>query len=275
MNRLSALFKALSIIGISILLNACFGPPVIPVQELPTTGRSTNERVVRPGDTLYNIAWESNLDYRLVAKWNNIQSPYVIKPGQRIRLIAPPTPKQREATPSAVPEQNSNTNTQSLEVVTTTAPKANTQSRQSATTTQTNTDTTANKQVKLPAKVAAWNWPAKGKVIQRFSPTNNKGIDIAGQDGAPIHAAADGAVVYAGNGLRGYGQLIILKHSEQYLSAYAHQRRILVREGDAVNRGQVIAEMGNTGTDKTKLHFEIRHNGKPVDPMGFLPRNRS
>ncbi len=273
MNYLPALFKALSIIGISIALNACFGPPVIPVQELPTTGRSTNERVVRPGDTLYNIAWESNLDFRRVAEWNNIQSPYVIRPGQRIRLIPPPTPKQREATTSAVPAQNSDTNTQSLEVVTTTVPKPGAPAGQG--TNKAQTVSTAKKPVTLPAKVAAWNWPAKGKVIQRFSPTNNKGIDIAGQEGTPIHAAADGAVVYAGNGLRGYGQLIILKHSEQYLSAYAHQRRILVREGDAVNRGQVIAEMGNTGTDKTKLHFEIRHNGKPVDPMGFLPRNRS
>jgi len=275
MNYLLGLFKALSVISVAAFLSACFGPPIIPVQELPTTGRSTNERVVRPGDTLYNIAWESNIDYHRVAEWNNINPPYVIKPGQRIRLIPPPTPKQRDATPSAVPEQNSNTNTQSLEVVTTTASKQNTQTQQNTKTTRANTTTTAKTPVKLPTKVAAWNWPAKGKVIQRFSPTNNKGIDIAGRDGSPIHAAADGAVVYAGNGLRGYGQLIILKHSEQYLSAYAHQRRILVREGDAVNRGQVIAEMGNTGTDKTKLHFEIRHNGKPVDPMGFLPRNRS
>lgn len=254
-----------------MLQSACFGPPIIPVQELPTSARSANERVVRPGDTLYNIAWESNIDYRQVAEWNDIQAPYTIKPGQRIRLIPPSKPQQREATTTPVPPYGSGTNTKPLEVVTTTPARQTTDAQQAP--------AAANPKPKLPVKlpdeVAAWSWPAKGKIIKRFSPSQNKGIDIAGNAGTPIHAAADGAVVYAGNGLRGYGQLIILKHSEQYLSAYAHHRKILVQEGDAVNRGQIIAEMGNTGTEKTKLHFEIRDNGKPVDPIRFLPRSQS
>ncbi len=272
MSRLSGLVKVTSVAAFISLQGACVGPPIIPVQEVPTAGRGAEERVVRLGDTLYNIAWEAGVDYRRLAQWNNIPPPYVIKPGQRIRLKSPPSAQQSVATTSPVPAQSSGTESQSLDVVTTTKPSqrnADTQIATAPTTTQ------SKASVQLPNKVSAWSWPAKGKIIYRFAPDDNKGIDIAGNAGTPIQAAADGAVVYAGNGLRGYGQLIILKHSEQYLSAYAHHRKILVREGDAVKRGQTIAEMGNSGTDRTKLHFEIRRNGKPVDPLGFLPRKQT
>ena len=118
----------------------------------------------------------------------------------------------------------------------------------------------------------AWAWPAKGKIVAGFSETANlKGIDIAGTAGEPVRASAPGRVVYAGNGLRGYGKLIIIKHNGTYLSAYAHNREILVKEGQQVTRGQKIAEMGNTDADQVKLHFEIRRHGKPIDPTKFLP----
>ena len=117
-----------------------------------------------------------------------------------------------------------------------------------------------------------WAWPAKGRIIAGFSDTANlKGIDIAGTAGQAIHASAPGRVVYAGNGLRGYGKLIIIKHNATYLSAYAHNREILVKEGQQVARGQKIAEMGNTDAEQVKLHFEIRRQGKPMDPTKYLP----
>jgi lipoprotein NlpD len=122
-----------------------------------------------------------------------------------------------------------------------------------------------------------WSWPAKGKVIERFSTRNpqNKGIDISGKKGESVNAAAAGTVVYAGKGLRGYGNLVIIKHDAKFLSAYAHTSRILVREKEKIKAGQIIAEIGSTGTDRVKLHFEIRRNGRPVDPLQFLPKRRS
>ncbi len=122
--------------------------------------------------------------------------------------------------------------------------------------------------------VGGWAWPASGSLIGRFASNGslNKGIDIAGQLGQPVLAASGGTVVYAGSGLRGYGELVIIKHNETYVSAYGHNRRLLVREGQQVKVGQSIAEMGSTGTDRVKLHFEIRRQGKPVDPLQYLPR---
>ncbi|MEH6344918.1 MAG: peptidoglycan DD-metalloendopeptidase family protein [Bermanella sp.] len=122
-----------------------------------------------------------------------------------------------------------------------------------------------------------WTWPAKGKLIAKFSAKSpaNKGIDIAGGLGESVTAAAAGSVVYAGSGLLGYGNLVIIKHNEQYLSAYAHNKRLLVKESQKVKAGQTIAELGSSGTDKVKLHFEIRRQGKPVDPMLYLPRAKN
>jgi lipoprotein NlpD len=115
------------------------------------------------------------------------------------------------------------------------------------------------------------SWPSKGDVIDRFDDTKNKGIDISGKAGDPVQSAADGKVVYAGNSLRGYGNLVIVKHDNTYLTAYAHNKTLLVKEGDTVKKAQKIAEMGNTDADRVKLHFELRKNGKPVDPTTYLP----
>jgi len=117
----------------------------------------------------------------------------------------------------------------------------------------------------------AWIWPANGKTLATFSEGGNKGVDIAGKTGDPVIAAGDGKVVYSGTGLRGYGKLVIIKHNNTYLSAYAHNQNILVKEGQSVSKGQKIAEMGNTDADQVKLHFEVRRQGKPVDPLKYLP----
>ncbi len=123
----------------------------------------------------------------------------------------------------------------------------------------------------VPELSVPWQWPAPGKVLETFDETRNKGIDIAGNDGDPVSAAADGEVVYVGSALRGYGNLVIVKHNEEFISAYAHNRQILVKQGQAVKRGQRIAEFGRSDADRVKLHFEIRRQGKPVDPLRYLP----
>lgn len=144
---------------------------------------------------------------------------------------------------------------------------------------ETSKSTTAGDRGRKPAAVSAaeqelsWKWPTQGQVTERFSSSDDtrKGIDISGRLGQPVIASAPGRVVYSGSGLRGYGQLIIIKHNERFLSAYAHNRKLLVKEGQAVSAGQSIAEMGSSGADEVKLHFEIRRDGKPIDPLAFLP----
>ncbi len=237
----------------ALLLGACGGEtPKAPVKEKPIASRTPEAatREVRAGDTLYSIAWESGRDYRELAAWNNISPPYVIKAGQVLRLYPPKT-----ARPSAAAKPDTT--------------REKTARRKSAAKSE------PEKTEKTPAKTVAtkfgsWAWPSDGALIERFGPT--KGIGIAGKKGQPVLAAAPGTVVYRGSGLRGYGELIIIKHDADFLSAYAHNDRILVKEGNVIRRGQKIAEMGSSGTDRVKLHFEIRHRGTPVDPMAYLPK---
>lgn len=222
---------------------------------LPNPGRYTVQR----GDTLYSISWRYGLDYREVARWNNVNERFQIYPGQVLNLSSGGAVATTAAT---------TTTAQS-------APAASTQqtpsSQPAAQPRQTSTPSTS------PAPVAgqpAWRWPAEGQIIRRFSAIEggSKGIDIAGKAGDPVFAAADGRVVYAGSGLLGYGNLVIINHNRQFLSAYAHNSRILVSENDMVKSGMKIAEMGQTGTDRVQLHFEIRRDGKPVDPLTYLPK---
>ncbi len=229
---------------------------------------TSGQYIVRRGDTLWSIAFRFGWDWRELARVNGIQPPHVIYPGQKIRFsgssarvaaAAPrpqPAPKPALSTPVVV---------------------ANPVARQPAISTQPSPP--SNPQARTPVTPVArsasgWAWPANGTIIGRFSSNGslNKGIDIAGELGQPVLAASDGTVVYAGSGLRGYGELVIIKHSDTYVSAYGHNRRLLVREGQQVKAGQGIAEMGSTGTDRVKLHFEIRRQGKPVDPLQYLPR---
>ncbi len=207
------------------------------------------------GETLYSIAWRHGKDYKQLASWNNIRPPYTIYAGQRLRLTRPQVTSKTYTKKSA--NKPTDTSKKSKPV------KAS--------------NTSASKPVKKPSKPIKhdWSWPTKGKIISRYSTKvgGNKGIDIEGKPGQDVFAASAGKVVYSGNGLLGYGNLIIVKHSEQFLSAYAHNKKLLVKEGGSVKRGQKIAELGSTGTKTPKLHFEIRQNGKPVDPLKYLPKN--
>lgn len=225
------------------------------------------EYVVVRGDTLYGIAFRHGLDYRDIAAWNGIRAPYTIYPGQSIRLTphgrrvaAAPAPTSRPAPVSAPPASR---------------PPASAPARPAP---PADSPPPARPTTPAPAPPAAtgpvrWQWPAQGQIVGRYvagDPTK-QGIDIAGNGGQPVNAAADGVVVYSGAGLVGYGELIIVKHTDEWLSAYGHNRRRLVEEGQQVRAGQQIAEMGRTGASRDMLHFEIRRNGKPVDPLQHLP----
>ncbi len=228
---------------------------------------TSGQYVVRPGDTLFSIAFRYGWDYKALAARNGIAAPYTIRPGQAIRFDEPGSTSSRVVT-----------STSPLSKTTVTRRPAGTpppvKSSSTTATAPIVTPSTAPTQVPAAERSSGgWAWPANGVLIGKFASNGslNKGIDIAGELGQPVFAASDGSVVYAGSGLRGYGELVIIKHNETYVSAYGHNRRLLVREGQQVKVGQTIAEMGSTGTDRVKLHFEIRRLGKPVDPLQFLP----
>jgi len=230
---------------------------------------TSGQYVVKPGDTLFSIAFRYGWDYKELAARNGIPAPYTIRPGQAIRFSSGST---GSTTVVSNPSSSSKTTVIRRPVGTAIAPPAS-----GGKATPNSPTTPAPVVTTVPAAeraVGGWTWPANGVLIGKFASNGslNKGIDIAGDLGQPVFAASDGAVVYAGSGLRGYGELIIIKHSDTYVSAYGHNRRLLVREGQQVKAGQSIAEMGSTGTDRVKLHFEIRRQGKPVDPLQFLPR---
>jgi len=205
---------------------------------------------VRPGDTLIRIGLETGQNWRDIQNWNALANPNLIEVGQVLRVVPPlADPSQ----PAAAPVASSSVAARPLPVPAPVAPPA-----------------------PAPAAIPAGDdvafvWPVPGGVLETFDEVKNKGVDIAGKMGDPVLAAADGRVVYAGAGLRGYGNLIILKHNNTYLTAYAHNQNLLVREDQAVKQGQKIAEMGSSDTDRVKLHFEVRRQGKPVDPLKHLP----
>ena len=246
-----------------VLLTAC-GFPLAPVSEQGIALRhpEAEYREVQTGDTLYSIAWEFKRDYRDLARWNRIAPPYVIKPGQKLRLF-PPAGADQASHPTLKPLPPTSSQRATVEKLpdgkNATAEKPPTPAKPHA--------------PAGTAKQLDWIWPTEGTLLERYSASGpNKGIDIAGRKGQPILAAAPGQVVYQGGGLRGYGQLIIVKHNADFLSAYAHCDRIYVKEGDVIKRGQKIADMGSTGADRAKLHFEVRYRGAPVDPQDYLPR---
>ena len=244
---------------------------------------SGGKYIVQRGDTLYSIAFRFGWDWKALAARNNIVAPYVIMPKQVIYFSASPTPVQAYKPPvqntrpvyaapvtSAVAAP-SGPMVSSTSVTSSPAPAPAAAPIAPVTPAPSQTAPPVLTPVKLSA--SGWAWPAQGTVIGKFSSNGslNKGIDIAGELGQPVLAGQDGTVVYAGSGLRGYGELVIIKHSDVYVSAYGHNRNLLVREGQKVKAGQVIANMGSTGTDRVKLHFEIRRKGKPVDPLQYLP----
>ncbi|MEM9102865.1 MAG: peptidoglycan DD-metalloendopeptidase family protein [Pseudomonadota bacterium] len=249
---------------------------------------------VKKGDTLYSIAFRYQQDFLDLARRNAIQKPYIIHPEQIVRIQPYPRVKQAKNQPASVIVHHNKI--ESVKPNTTKTPSSkptlsqNSKNSQKSPTlaspppqkpkiTNTVSSTVTTKKPPTWSKndkksVTKWVWPVKGSIIEGFSSNRQKsnGIDIAGKKGTPIRAAAGGRVVYSGNGLRGYGNLVIIKHSDDLLSAYAHNSKVQVQENELVNVGQIIAEMGDTGTNRIKLHFEIRKRGRPVDPLNFLPK---
>lgn len=223
---------------------------------------SKGQYVVKRGDTLYSIAFRFGWDWKALAAHNGIRSPYVIVPGQVIRFSA--TSKA-----PVVAKKTTASTTRKPALATKNKPVSTAKPVRSVTSTP-----QTSQPVAAAVAQGKWLWPTQGTLVGRYSSNTslNKGIDIAGQLGQSIVATADGSVVYAGSGLRGYGELIIIKHNDTFISAYGHNRRLLVNEGQTVKAGQKIAEMGSTGTDQVKVHFEIRRQGKPVDPLQYLPK---
>ena len=212
---------------------------------------------VKPGDTLIRIGLETGQNFRDLVRWNNLENPNLIEVGQVLRTVPPGSDSSLVVTRPV---------TSGMAATTTAAAPGRPASAASA--------PVAGAGSSQPAATeddVAWIWPAQGKLIAGFDEVKNKGFDIDGKAGDPIIAAGDGRVVYAGAGLRGYGNLIILKHNNTFLTAYAHNQTLLVKEDQSVKKGQKIAEMGNSDADRVKLHFEIRRQGKPVDPARYLP----
>ena len=256
-------------------LVACGSNPPAPVEDRnPYRPSDSQTYTVQRGDTLYSIAFRYGLDYRKVAAANRIPAPYTIYVGQRVALkeapVPPPAPKPAAPQPATTKSGTSSTSVRtgaSTAAVTpaSQAPKPKSVTKPSSSAATKSTPYTGS-------AVSGWRWPTKGPVIRGYSSTVHKGIDIGGKRGDPVNAVAAGKVVYAGTGIVGFGELLIVKHNEVYLSAYGHNDRLLVSEGDTVSAGQRIAEKGSSGTDRVKLHFEIRKEGKPVDPQRLLPR---
>ncbi|HTN29414.1 MAG TPA: peptidoglycan DD-metalloendopeptidase family protein [Pseudomonas sp.] len=227
--------------------------------------------LVRPGDTLYSIAFRFGWDWKTLATHNGIGAPYLLRPGDYVRFDGPLKSEASRRTVSAASRPKTPIPSSAKATPPATSPPA---AKPSAAAVARPRAPQAPVRIPATRSAAAWTWPSLGTMVGRFAPNGslNKGIDIAGELGQPVFAASDGLVVYAGSGLRGYGELLIIKHDDVYVSAYGHNRRLLVREGQQVKAGQTIAEMGSTGTDRVKLHFEIRRQGKPVDPLQYLPR---
>ena len=248
MKRPGALIAVAAILA--LVLAGCARTTYAPVADRSFRYGSDSSGIyeVQKGDTLYSIAWHHGLDHRDLARWNGISPPYIIYPGDELRLTPPPANARKHAS------------------------VASRRDPQPA-----KRPIAAHSKPPVQAQHAAepykWQWPAHGKLVRTFSKSfqGKQGIDIAGSPGQPIHAAAGGRVVYSGDGLVGYGNLLIIKHDSHYLTAYAYNRKLLVKEGDRVRAGQVIARMG-AGTDSNaELHFELRRDGKPVDPLRYLP----
>ena len=229
---------------------------------------------VKSGDTLIRIGMDNGQSWRDIARWNNIENPNLIETGQVLRVTPP------EETGVVVrPVSSTNVVTSPTPASAASAPAAATNTAAvrppASAASPSNSSTPANNLANADSaeETVSFQWPTRGNVLAGFDEVKNKGIDIAGKAGDPVLAAADGKVVYAGSGLRGYGNLVILKHNNTYLTAYAHNQSLLVKEDQAIKRGQKIAEMGNSDADQVKLHFEIRRQGKPVDPAKYLPVN--
>ena len=309
-DRIGALARrvvgSIPLVGLAALVAGCGGGVVVAPVHSPTEsvvpGRE-REHVVGKGDTLYSIAWRFGIDYRTLARANSIREPYTIFPGQRLLVPGPggiAAPEPAAAAPGE-PVGSGETSARGAgtaegpAVVPLPPPSGSTIAAAElppksppaaaglppkpppAAPPKPPVAETASKSAAPPSSAARsvagvrWTRPTSGKTISTFGRGGNKGIDIGGMFEQPIRAAAPGRVVYAGSGLIGYGKLVIVKHDSRILSAYAHNERLHVGEGDEVKGGQHIADMGRSGKGRVMLHFEIRRDGKPVDPLRYLP----
>lgn len=291
-------------------LGGCAGPGFAPIKDKTRPPEQVAPRAAAPrpaptqdgrylvqkGDTLYGIAFQNGLDYRDLAFWNNLESPDVIKIGQVLRLTPPDDAAGRARGVETMPVRDSGLprpkRLAEAPVPVLTEPRAQrlpySEANWAAVSVARVAPAAVEAETKAPAPPAAagisppasaadqdgWVWPVNGKLLGTFGQGGGKGIDIAGERNAPVLAAAPGKVVYSGEGLRGYGKMLIVKHADEFLTAYAHNQTLLAKEGDWIKGGQKIAEMGDTDSDRVKLHFEVRQYGKPLDPLKYLPERK-
>lgn len=263
-------------IGCGLFLTACSPPVRAPVVSREKTtvkppSKPTYYRVVK-GDTLYSISWRFRFAHHSLARWNGIPSPYTIYPGQKLRLL----PLKNAPSKRAAEKSKAKDRSISQGKTTTATKKRQSYSPPNRSKNPTKiTQKQPNRKKPQESLKFSWGWPTRGTLVQRFVKGDSlrKGVKLRGSVGQPVKAAEAGKVVYAGSGLVGYGRLIIIKHNKSYLSAYGLNRRILVKEGDQVSKGTSIAEMGEDGSGNAQLHFEIRRNGAPVNPLALLPRH--
>jgi lipoprotein NlpD len=295
--------KLIYIATLSALLTGCaelppnYAPVTTNQPDIPPdiVKDETKYHQVKKGDTLYAISLIYDLDYRQLAQWNKINPPYTIEIDQKIRLSGPDleNKSQDNIEPLPSPPKMEETKQKTIVAISTNrissqkspylslnnSPNLDYRPSYKADTLNNNLEKTRTQQQKKPAisidninmLKLSFQWPIKGRVLKNFAQASNKGIDIAAKTGQDVKAAEAGKVVYSGQGLLGYGNLLIIKHNDLYLSAYANNSLLLVAEGDIVGKGEAIAKVGQAGSNKTSLHFEIRKNGKPVNPLSFLP----
>lgn len=250
------------ILSVSTLRNLFFASVLIAlwgcVTSQPHHAQGPGWYLVKPTDTLYSISWRYGLDYQDIARWNGLNDEYLIFPGQQLILIEPDNIPQQPVTTVSADNQ----------------PATTAEGKPAQAIPLPDREEIVSKPVIDNKQIIKWNWPTEGTVKSYFSlkDLDRRGIDIAGKIGQPVHAVAEGKVVYSGTGLAGYGNLIIIKHNDTFLSAYAYNRNRLVAEGTQVKQGDLIAEMGQDAAKNPVLHFQIRKKGKPVDPLNYLPR---
>jgi lipoprotein NlpD len=267
-----ARYTTLVILGFFLLMG-CQSPYQSPVAEIDEPRFLDSDRIhrVNEGETLYVIAWIYDLDFIHIARVNSLSSPYIIFPGQILNVDPRAQVVQQTRNTATAPASTSTGRNQ--ERLRQTDQSTSQSASQSASQSTRQSSPVQVNPVSVRQGPVNWTWPAQGSIIGRFSQTGveSKGINIGGREGDTVMAAAAGEVVYAGSGLLRYGELVIIKHNDRFLSAYAHNSALLVAEGDRVSRGEKIAELGSTGVDTEMLHFEIRMEGKPVDPLSYLP----
>lgn len=250
---------------------------VSPISTPPVAAETPGVHVVRPGDTLMGIGRLYGRNFNDLAAWNGLANPNQLRIGQEIRLSPPGRDDVAVAIVQPIDLSGQAGSMPSGGALVYDGPRGGRQPFSDAAWAAVNPSAApmaplAAPPATVPATAASqWLWPAEGPIVARFDEATNKGVGIGGNPGDPVVASAAGSVVYAGSGLRGYGKLIIIKHDDEYLTAYAHNQSLLVREGETIARGQRIAELGSTDADRPKLHFEIRRQGRPVDPLRYLP----